>query len=586
MKRHALRPNEPLAIDPSAIRHDADGFYLIMGDEVPENEALGSVAIVNVRGALCQFKGEGGDSYEGIVDRVGAALATAPAKVLLSITSPGGVVAGLNECVGKLRAMSKGADVPLVAWIPSLAASAAYAISCACSERLAHESAVVGSVGVISTMVSVVEADKDQGVEFRLITSGKRKADGHLHGPITDAAEAAERARNNELAQMFFRLASKATGLSPRKLQSYEAGIFLGRRAVAARLIDDVSTLDDVLLGMGATVSEGASPAPNEGNVTDRRAEPEPPVEKIPLDEARRSASVSMTQRVTRTTSEADMGVKLDSIIKKTLAAIGTETDGRKKTHLQGKLASLYVAQAAMSDDDEPASSSNPTSSKGDEDSAAAKHAARAKKMAAKSEAMKHRAKAAELKSKAAESEEEAKRCEEEASGGEEDDEAKKAEESALATIQRSASAGLSKDAAEILASQAGMASDALARVHALEAKAAERERQATIAKLVAERRVTPGEAKQWAKKTGAFWAQVEEMRPHALVNVDEDALLTPDTSGGALETGGDLPVQVRKMVDQAIAASGITDPKRLDELRQKSYEAQRAVLANGAGRH
>ena len=107
------------------------------------------------------------------------------------------------------------------------------------------------------------------------------------------------------------------------------------------------------------------------------------------------------------------MSVKLEAVIKQTLAAIGTEADPRKKVHLQGKLASLYVAQAAMDGDEDAPSSSKPASSKPDSDdeSAAAKHAARAKKMAAKSEAMKHRAKAAELKSKAAESEEEAKRC-------------------------------------------------------------------------------------------------------------------------------------------------------------------------------
>ncbi len=71
MKRYSLRVREPLAIDPSEIRHDEAGFYLTLGDgPAPENETRGSVTIVKVRGALCQYKGDGGDSYEGIVERV------------------------------------------------------------------------------------------------------------------------------------------------------------------------------------------------------------------------------------------------------------------------------------------------------------------------------------------------------------------------------------------------------------------------------------------------------------------------------------------------------------------------------------
>ena len=57
MNRYALRVGEPLAISSDAIRRDADGLFMLLGGEPPENETRGSVAIVNIRGALQQFEG-------------------------------------------------------------------------------------------------------------------------------------------------------------------------------------------------------------------------------------------------------------------------------------------------------------------------------------------------------------------------------------------------------------------------------------------------------------------------------------------------------------------------------------------------
>src|SRR5271166_4025537 len=89
MKRHALRIGEYYAIKPNAIERDADGFFILVGDSVPDNEARGTVGVVHVRGALSQFAGEGGDSYEAIVRRVEAALAAdpKPTAVVLAISS-------------------------------------------------------------------------------------------------------------------------------------------------------------------------------------------------------------------------------------------------------------------------------------------------------------------------------------------------------------------------------------------------------------------------------------------------------------------------------------------------------------------
>jgi len=189
------------------------------------------------------------------------------------ISSPGGVVAGLNECVLRLQRMSKESGIEIVAAVDELAASAAYALCCAARRVVAPPSAVIGSVGVISTMVSLAARDEKEGVEFRIITSGKRKADGHLHMPISEDAVRAETARNTQLAQQFFELASKARRVPAKKLESLQAAIYLGREAVKVGLVDEVVGFEDAVLGLDRTeVSGPARPAPNEGNITDRRA--------------------------------------------------------------------------------------------------------------------------------------------------------------------------------------------------------------------------------------------------------------------------------------------------------------------------
>jgi capsid assembly protease len=273
--RYALRNREPLAIDADSIQRDGDGFFLLLGGSPPENETRGTVIVVNIRGALQQFEGPGGDSYEAILKRVKQAFEAdpKPSAVILHISSPGGVVAGLNECVLKLQRMSKDAKIELVAYAGELAASAAYALCCACSTILAPPSGIVGSIGVISTMVSVAKADEKAGIEFRIITSGKRKADGHLHMPISDDAVRSETERNAELAAQFFALAAKARGVPVAKLSSLEASIYLGAKAAKLGLIDEVIDLDEAIYGLDTSeLASKQDVGPNSGNETDRRA--------------------------------------------------------------------------------------------------------------------------------------------------------------------------------------------------------------------------------------------------------------------------------------------------------------------------
>lgn len=332
MKQRHVKPGEMLAMDPSQLHRGPNGdMFWMLGSSTTPNARKGDLIEVTIRGELEHHEADafGGESYEGILKRVEAAMkgdacdgeyadedefqASPPEAVVLVIDSPGGVVAGLNETVAALQRMKAKYEIPIYAYVNEMAASAAYAIACAADEVYCPPSAIIGSIGVISTMVSQARKNAKDGYDVRLLTSGARKADGHLHAPISDDALKVEMRRVNKLALAFFKIASKARGVPVETIQSYEAGIFLGPEAVARGLADGVISFEDFILG--ASQSDNATQSG--GNQTDRR--------------------------VTKP-SEKAMPVALAALIKKTKAKIAAAIAADAEPE---KLAALYADLAA-----------------------------------------------------------------------------------------------------------------------------------------------------------------------------------------------------------------------------------------------
>src|SRR5258708_18759351 len=316
--------------------------------------------------------------------------------------------------------------------------------------------------------------------------------------------------------------------MRPARFASLEAAIYLGKDAKRAGLIDDVMSYDDAILGLD--VSETVpppAPAPNEGNVTDRRAK-----EKASVDTVG-TRKLSSTQRGTPT--EAHMGVKLDALIKKTEAAIAVATDAKALRSLQSSLASYVATRAELDNDKDDDKKKDDSDDDGDEDSKSAKAAEQAAKAKKTAEAAKHRAKAAEHKQKAAEYEEAAKKAEED-----DEDEEEESEES---------EASLTPGKVAALASQADMCREALARVEALDKSSAAPEHAPMIAEAKAQRRITPTEAKTLPSKSLAFVRDYLEMRPKSLVNTADEELSVPDGREGA-----DIGAAAMGQVERAVA--------------------------------
>lgn len=244
------RVAETLALRPDAAAHIADAPVHLAGwmedddcDEV-EYEVVNGVAIVPVCGALMDRAGWCWDGYDAIQARFEAAHADPNVRAIMAdIDSPGGMVAGLFDCMRALRAARASSKKRCVAWVSSGAYSAAYGIASTCDEIVCSDTAGTGSVGVITSITSMAKRLEEMGVDMRVVSSGVEKTDGHPAVPISDGAEARITARVRELAVMFFgEVGAGRSALSADVLTALDGGVRYGRASLAAGLADRVSS--------------------------------------------------------------------------------------------------------------------------------------------------------------------------------------------------------------------------------------------------------------------------------------------------------------------------------------------------------
>jgi ClpP class serine protease len=248
MNEQRFAPHGPLAVAPRAF-----GLSFALSGP-PANEQRGGVSIVGIRGPLVNRIDPFFDSYEAIKSRIAAAMEDTPRGVVLSLDSPGGVVAGMFEAVREIRDMAAKANVPLYAFVENQATSAAFALACACGFIAMPAAASVGSIGVIDALIDTTDAQKAAGIRIQLIKSGNRKTDGS--GSPTDDAIVATKGRVNAVAEIFFNLVAASRGLPVEEVRALDADTFVGAEAVGRKLADQVMTLDELLAAVAVGTVE------------------------------------------------------------------------------------------------------------------------------------------------------------------------------------------------------------------------------------------------------------------------------------------------------------------------------------------
>lgn len=96
--------------------------------------------------------------------------------VALAVNSPGGSAVQSALIVQRIRQLAKEKEVRVFAFAEDVAASGGYWLLCAGDEMYAHESSIVGSIGVISAGFGFQNLLARVGIERRIHTSGERKS--------------------------------------------------------------------------------------------------------------------------------------------------------------------------------------------------------------------------------------------------------------------------------------------------------------------------------------------------------------------------------------------------------------------------
>ena len=228
-------------------------------------DVIDGVAIIPMEGVLAKranlfMQISGGTSTQLLERDLRAALAdNAVHSIILSIDSPGGSVDGTMTLA---NAISQGkATKPIVTLASGVMASAAYWIgSAADAAYIADGTTQVGSIGVVATHTDISRQQEAAGIKTTEIFAGKYKRIASNYQPLTDAGRATMQEQVDYYYSLFVAAVAQHRGVSEEQVlkDMADGRVFIGQQAIAAGLVDGVSTLDALVVQLNQDRSRGS----------------------------------------------------------------------------------------------------------------------------------------------------------------------------------------------------------------------------------------------------------------------------------------------------------------------------------------
>jgi len=206
----------------------------------------GQTAIIPVAGPMFRHANlmtrvSGATSYATLRKDLQSALEDpSVASIVLNIDSPGGEANGVSELADAIRAACE--VKPVVAYVGGTGASAAYWIAAACSKVVVSQTAMLGSIGVLSSVVK--SADGKRTVEFVSSQSPYKRPD-----LVSEEGIARIQRRVDDLAEVFIDSVAKFRGVSKvAVLERFGRGdVMIASRAVENGLADRIGDFESVV---------------------------------------------------------------------------------------------------------------------------------------------------------------------------------------------------------------------------------------------------------------------------------------------------------------------------------------------------
>lgn len=230
----------------------------------------GSTAVIPIHGTLVHRGGymdaeSGLVSYSLIREMFDDAMSDPHiTSIVFDIDSPGGEVAGGFDLADHIFE-SRGKK-PLTALVNESCFSGAYLLASACDRIHMPRTGGVGSIGVVIAHVDRSKADAMAGKVVTHIFSGARKVDMNSHSPLSAEARKTAQDLCSDIYGLMCSTVARNRGMSVEAIRATEAGVYFGRKAIAAGLAD-------VLVG-GIAISSSTGTATGTGISAETPADP------------------------------------------------------------------------------------------------------------------------------------------------------------------------------------------------------------------------------------------------------------------------------------------------------------------------
>lgn len=168
-------------------------------------------------------------------------------RIVLDLDSGGGSVFGVMETAALIREIRKTKRV--IAFVNSLAASAAYWLASAASEIVITPSGQAGSVGVLVLHADYSRANEQAGVKPTYIFSGEYKVEGNPDEPLQDEAKAYIQRIIDSVYRDFVNEVAVGRGMPARDVRSDfgQGRLLRAGKAVSVGMADRIGTIDTLL---------------------------------------------------------------------------------------------------------------------------------------------------------------------------------------------------------------------------------------------------------------------------------------------------------------------------------------------------
>lgn len=216
-----------------------------------KNVTKGKIAIVDIDSII--FSKDdiftmmfGFSSQERIKANIMDALKDQEVKgIILNIDSPGGVALGTSELSDFILQAKK--EKPIWAYVSGMAASAAYWIGSSVDKIIANKTALIGSIGVVTTIPFQEKADIMGYRNYEIVSSN---AENKRPIPTTEEGMKVIRKELDAIEYEFISAVASNRGVSTDYVKSNfgRGGVFIAKEALQNSMIDQIDNFDDVLL--------------------------------------------------------------------------------------------------------------------------------------------------------------------------------------------------------------------------------------------------------------------------------------------------------------------------------------------------